>query len=97
VHVIDAASPVARAQIAEVDRVLGEMGATDRPRVLALNKADIADETELAGLVASYRDAIVCSAEQGQGLDELRAAIATHARAPQNGRPAPSLTRPDAR
>ena len=88
VHVIDAASPVARAQIAEVDRVLGEMGATDRPRVLALNKADIADETELAGLVASYRGAIVCSAEKGQGLDELRAAIATHARAPQNGRPA---------
>ena len=88
VHVIDAASPVAREQIAEVDRVLGEMGATDRPRILALNKADIADETELAGLVASYRDAIVCSAEQGQGLDELQASIEAHARAPRNGQAA---------
>jgi GTP-binding protein HflX len=88
VHVIDAASPVAREQIAEVNRVLGEMGATDRPRILALNKADIAEETDLVGLVASYRDAIVCSAERGEGLAELQEAIAIHTRAPRNGKPA---------
>jgi len=38
--------------------------------------------------VASYRDAIVCSAERGEGLDPLRAAIETHAHAFQNGRSA---------
>ena len=75
VHVIDASSPAVREQIAEVDRVLGEMGATDRPRVLALNKSDIADETELAGLRVAHRDAVVCSAARGEGLDELRSAI----------------------
>ena len=62
------------------------MGATDRPRVLALNKSDIADETELAGLRATHRDAIVCSAERGEGLDDLRQAIEGFVVNSRNGR-----------
>ena len=86
VHVIDASSPAVREQIAEVNRVLGEMGATDRPRVLALNKSDIADETELAGLRVAHRDAIVCSAERGEGLDDLQRAIEEQVALSRNGR-----------
>jgi GTPase len=81
-HVIDAASPAREAQMAEVDRVLGEIGAGDVPRLLVFNKIDRIDR---AGAVE--RDpygtirAVFLSAASGDGIDLLREAIAEHVRA----------------
>ncbi|MFS9605406.1 GTPase, partial [Klebsiella pneumoniae] len=40
-HVVDAASPVLDEQMAEVERVLAEIGAADVPQVLVYNKQDL--------------------------------------------------------
>jgi GTP-binding protein HflX len=74
-HVIDAATPAAVEQIAEVDRVLTELRIGDKPRMLILNKADAAGETEILGLKARYDGAVVCSAERREGLDGVRGGI----------------------
>ena len=76
-HVVDAASPVRDEQIAEVDKVLAEIGAQDIPQVLVFNKID------LRGLPAGVeRDEygkisrVWVSAHTGVGLDQLRQALA---------------------
>jgi len=86
-HVVDAASPQRDEQIAEVDKVLAEIGAADIPRILVYNKID------KAGLVPrTERDAhgtiarIFVSAIERAGLDALRGAIAeTGNKAGHNG------------
>ena len=40
-HVVDASSPLAGDHIEVVDRVLEEIGAGDKPRIIVLNKADL--------------------------------------------------------
>ena len=40
-HVVDAASPVLDEQMAEVERVLAEIGAADVPQILVYNKCDL--------------------------------------------------------
>jgi GTP-binding protein HflX len=40
-HVVDAASPVLLEQMAEVERVLQEIGAAEVPQVLVFNKCDL--------------------------------------------------------
>jgi GTP-binding protein HflX len=58
-----------------VETVLAEIGVVGKPSVLVLNKSDLIDDHELAGLRGRYPDAVVCSATQGEGLDALRARI----------------------
>src|ERR1700676_3516693 len=41
VQVMDASSPAAEEQAATVEQILGELGAGDKPRVVALNKVDL--------------------------------------------------------
>ncbi len=74
-HVVDASHPQADEQMAAVERVLDEIGAEDMPRLVALNKADLADPDALTGL---QREAggVPVSAITGAGLDALRAEIA---------------------
>jgi len=82
-HVVDAASPVLDEQMAEVQRVLAEIGAASVPQVLVFNKADLLEATqqprvasdtlELEGGVRAPR--VFASALTGQGLDELRGVI----------------------
>jgi len=83
-HVVDASSPNLAEQMAEVERVLDDIGAADIPRLLVFNKLDrleasaqprrLVDVIESEGGRRSPR--IFVSAAQGQGLPELRAAIA---------------------
>ncbi|MEY2897647.1 MAG: GTPase HflX [Pseudomonadota bacterium] len=82
-HVVDAASPAREDQIAEVERVLAEIGADRVPRMLVLNKIDLAQRAPSAeGPDARGNIAVVSvSAAQGLGLDLLREAIAQFARA----------------
>lgn len=71
VVVSDISNPQYREQRDTVFRVLNELGAGDRPVLEALNKADrakISDDVEPAG-------AILISAREGRGLEELKAEI----------------------
>jgi GTP-binding protein HflX len=74
VHVVDAAEPVERRDesIAAVDSVLEEIGAGDKPRLIAYNKVDLLDDDERRDLLVGRREAVGISAETGAGLDELR-------------------------
>jgi GTP-binding protein HflX len=93
-HVVDAANPNYPEQIAEVQRVLAEIGAADIPQVLVFNKLDALDEErrplqledtyDLDG-VATPR--IFASARKGVGLQALRHLLAR--RASEAGRELP--------
>ena len=80
-HVIDACSPVAREQKAEVEDVLREIGADDIPRIEVMNKIDQMPQTFTEGAVL-MRDSegipsqVFLSAKTGLGLDLLRLALA---------------------
>ena len=82
-HVVDGASPVLAEQMAEVQRVLVEIGASDIPQVLVYNKLDQLEETqrprelrdllEIAGQLRVPR--VFISARNGEGMDTLRAIL----------------------
>jgi GTP-binding protein HflX len=82
-HVVDAASEHFLEQIAEVQRVLTEIGAAQIPQVLVFNKLDalekdrrplqLEDSFDLAGIQTPR---VFLSAIQGEGLATLRAQLA---------------------
>ncbi len=76
-HVVDVNSPVRDDQIAEVNKVLFEIGADRIPQVLVLNKIDLQGlaagvERDEYGRIARIR----LSARTGSGMDLLREALA---------------------
>jgi len=82
-HVVDAASPNFREQIAEVQRVLGEIGAADIPQVLVFNKLDALDAErrplqleDTFDLDGVQMPRIFLSAKSGEGLPALRQELA---------------------
>lgn len=79
-HVVDAASPQRDEQIAEVDKVLVDIGAAEIPRIMVYNKIDLA---ELEPRVQTDAHGTICrvflSAQQRLGLDGLRQAISQFA------------------
>jgi GTP-binding protein HflX len=94
-HVVDASSPVRDTQIAEVNKVLAEIGAAEVPQVLVYNKIDLVG---VAGSVArEARDehgnirAVWVSAAQRLGLERLRAVLDERAAHPGSD-PAGALT-----
>ncbi len=86
-HVIDASSPQRDEQVAEVERVLAEIGADQVPQVLVYNKCDRLAETQQPRTAADWvevhaglrRRRVFASALTGAGLDAVRAAIAEQA------------------
>jgi GTP-binding protein HflX len=58
-----------------VAEVLAEIGSSEVPRLLVMNKVDLADAPARARLEAREPDAVFASALTGEGLDDLRAAI----------------------
>jgi GTP-binding protein HflX len=58
-----------------VEEVLGEIGADDRPRLLALNKVDLLDGDRRRELSFRHPGAVQVSAATGEGLDDLREGI----------------------
>ena len=94
-HVVDAASPVRDMQVAEVNKVLAEIGADTVPQLLVLNKIDLLGaegpqpgiERDEYGKICKSR----VSAVSGAGLAELRSALAELAPTHLN-----SQARPDA-
>jgi len=108
--VVDGASPTLDQQVAEVGRVLEEIGAGAVPQLLVYNKCDrladsrqpreAADWVELPAGVRCRR--VFVSALKGTGLDVLRQALAaevlardrSHPRAGQAAESAPEATSP---
>ena len=76
-HVVDASVPEEdlASMMRAVEDVLEEIGAGDRPRLLVLNKADLLDELGRLQATNGHRDALLVSAETGEGLDALAARI----------------------
>ncbi len=84
-HVVDAASPTRDEQIAEVERVLAEIGAGDIAQIQVFNKTDLlaptqqprlaVDEVEREGGRRTPR--VFVSAVEGSGLVELRQLMAS--------------------
>ncbi len=83
-HVVDASSPMLDEQLAEVQRVLHEIGADRVPQVLVYNKLDRLEASqrprELVDAIARPNGEssarVFVSALTGQGLDRLRGVLA---------------------
>jgi GTP-binding protein HflX len=84
IHVVDAASPHFTEQIAEVQKVLSEIGAADIPQILVFNKLDaleierrplhLTDHFDLNGVQTPR---VFLSAKSGDGLSLLRQGLAS--------------------
>jgi GTPase len=77
-HVVDGSEPEASRvdSIAAADAVLEEIGAGEKPRLLVMNKLDLLGPEERRDLALRHPEAVLVSAETGEGLDDLRARIA---------------------
>ncbi len=76
-HVVDASAP--EEEIVEmldaVESVLDEIDAAERPRVLCLNKIDVVEPEHRRELSFRFPTGVQVSAQSGEGLDALRAAL----------------------
>ncbi len=84
VHVVDGSDPDPLGQIEAVHRVLGEIGARNRPEQLVINKIDAANPDTLMILASHNPDAVFCSARTGEGIDAVRRAV-------ESGLPVPGV------
>ncbi|HEX7100993.1 MAG TPA: GTPase HflX [Acidimicrobiia bacterium] len=75
-HVVDASDVDPEGQIAAVREVLAEIDAHEIPELLVFNKIDIADEVAVRRLRELYPDALFISAQEGDGIAELRTVLA---------------------
>ena len=75
-HVIDASAEDLEEREAAVEAVLAEIGAQDCPRIVVLNKIDRTPENRGRNLRRRAADSVLVSARTGEGLDELKEAIA---------------------
>jgi len=90
-HVVDASAPDRDEQIAQVDRVLAEIGAADVPQILVHNKIDRVGREPEVGLDPCGRIArVLVSAVTGAGLDALREAIDQQVESWRRARAAPA-------
>ncbi|MDQ6881158.1 MAG: GTPase HflX [Pseudomonadota bacterium] len=78
-HVVDTANPNHPEQIAEVQRVLAEIGAAGVPQILVFNKIDALPEgqhprhaSDMFELDGAAVPRVFVSSRSGKGLDELR-------------------------
>jgi GTP-binding protein HflX len=65
-----------REQLAEVERVLHDIGADAVPHLLVLNKVDRLDALSRRRLANRFPDAVLISAQTGENLDELKHRVA---------------------
>ncbi len=78
VHVIDASHPAAREHIQATDEVLKELGIEEKSMLFVFNKSDLVeDPLALAELRNTIKGrSVVTSTHSGEGLEELRSALA---------------------
>ena len=83
-HVVDAASPLSLEQMAEVERVLEEIGAAQVPQIIVYNKCDLLEPSRrprqatdwLSRPNGQLTPRVFVSARDGSGLDRLRELLA---------------------
>lgn len=73
-HVQDVSSPLRELHAEEVEKVLGELGVADKPRISVWNKIDLLPENE-RDLFQRAQASVAISAQTGAGIDELLAQI----------------------
>jgi GTP-binding protein HflX len=76
-HIVDGSDPDPLGQVEAVRIVLGEIDARAVPELIVVNKVDTMTEDDVLTLRRALPGAIWVSARTGEGLDDLRAAIAT--------------------
>jgi GTP-binding protein HflX len=75
-HVVDVANPDAQKQIESVNKVLGEIGCSEKQILLVLNKVDvISGLNTMETLQTLYPESIGVSAKTGYGLSRLHEAV----------------------
>ena len=79
VQMLDVSSPAVMEQGQTVEEILAQLGAADKPRVVALNKVDLLGPASrrraITALSERYPGAVAISAVKRTGLDELLDAI----------------------
>ena len=76
IHVADVSNPAALDQIIAVYDVLEELGIEEKDTILVLNKMDaVEDMTRIESLRTRYPNAVTVSAQTGEGLQKLSAAV----------------------
>ncbi len=75
-HVVDAGHPEPESPVAAVERVLGEIGAGEIPRVLALNKVDLLSPAVMDEVAKTFPEGVAISALERRGLENLLSALA---------------------
>jgi GTP-binding protein HflX len=79
VQVLDVSSPAVLEQAATVEQVLADLGAKDKPRVVALNKVDLlgpsARRRAIGAISSRYPGAVAISATNRTGFGELLTAV----------------------
>jgi GTP-binding protein HflX len=75
-HIVDGSDPDPLGQIEAVRIVLGEIDARSVPELIVVNKVDAMTQDDVLTLRRALPGAVWVSARTGEGLDELRAAIA---------------------
>ncbi len=80
-HVRDAASTYGEEQKSQVEKVLGELDALDKPRIEVMNKIDLLGEHERQGVLSRSQPhggvgaEVAVSAQTGEGMDALLLSI----------------------
>jgi GTP-binding protein HflX len=79
IQVLDMSSSTVLDQAATVEKVLGDLGAADKPRVVALNKVDLlgpsARRRAIGAVTSRYPGAVAISATKRTGLKDLLGAV----------------------
>lgn len=74
-HVVDGSHPDPEGQITAVREVFAEIGASDVPEIIVINKADAADPLVLARLRQREPHSVVVSARTGEGIAQALALV----------------------
>ncbi len=74
-HVVDGSHPDPEGQLAAVREVFAEIGASEVPELVLINKADIADPLVLGRLQRAEPGSVVVSAHSGEGIEAALAAV----------------------
>jgi GTP-binding protein HflX len=75
-HVVDVSNPEAGKQIESVNKVLADIGCSEKQMLLVLNKIDVVSGLNtMETLQTLYPDAVCVSAKSGYGLNRLHEAV----------------------
>ncbi|TNM46118.1 GTPase HflX [Nocardioides albidus] len=75
VHVVDGSHPDPEGQLAAVREVLAEIGATDVPELVVVNKVDAADPVVVDRVLRREPHSVAVSARTGEGIADAIAAV----------------------